>query len=621
MLEGRQVPQLEASPTEQQWLGNRATRRHPKKDPKAQKRSAIIGEFNHMERLMGETANEWSNVVTGHERNLTRIVYHGKPFIFRWLETRRRLPEFLDRAHFANLENPFVEPEVFNRYDPHDVFPQIIKLRRFGLFPILAPSFFDIEQMPLLRSEDGTSLAREDIKQVNLIFHDDKFNPETNQKLIIRQAMLYLVTQRLARPEEKIIIPDTLRPLHDRVLAYFDYYKDLLTNFDLDEWEESRLIRTLHWTGPFLPQALGSFITASLGITLQSAIKLFQTRAELSPMPTFIWRRHLLKALEFGAQDAYRINGLPKELTKYQHFDAQNDQVASKILSDHYQSLGLSEADLEDVYNKKFEWLDKFTELYFRHLRQDIARNPQRHLEINLAEHPIFSDVLVANQYANTLIFILRFRDGNTHLTLEIDKDQKLYGLPAKLISDNPHFMDLILGDLLPPVLEWARKHYPGVEPIKLSDYRKPEPVAGPVQKEEEPQYNPGDFVEYRKPRPKGPKILTPIAKLLEGPEPPRVVQPQAPQFVVFHSRERITEFLGKKVSNKVVDGLMREITDFEYGHSRVKALEDVGGLRELKYGDYRIIFRHEHNQFFSLVAIGRRGGIFRLHKIHPSRF
>lgn len=613
-----QPPQKETQP--QVWLVNRGQRRK-NKDPEAQKKSAIIGEFNRMERLMNETATDWNQAVTDNDKNLSRIVYHGKPFVGRWLEVRRSLPEFLERAHFANLENSFVEPKVLNRYDPQDVFPQRIRLRRFWLLPVNAPSLFDIEQMPLLRSEDGITLAKEDVKWINLIFHDDIFNPETNQKSIIRQAMLYLATQRLARPEEKITIPDSLRPLHDRVFAFFDYYKKLLTNFDLDEWEENRLIRTLHWTAPFLPQALSSFIPASLEITPQSAIKLFQTRAELSPVPTFIWKRHLLKALEFGAKDAYRINGLPKDLAKYQHLDVQNDQAASKILSEHYQRLGLSEADLENAYNKKFEWLDKLTELYFKHLKQDIVHHPQKRLQINLAETSIFDNILLTSQYPNTLIFILRFKDGNTPLTLEIDKNQRPYGLPAKLISENPHFMDLILGDLLPPVLDWAREHHPGVEPIKLSDYRKPEPVVTPVQKEEEPQYNPDDYVEYRARRPKTPKVLTPIAKLLEGPEVAKTPQNQAPKFVVFHSRKLVEELVGKRVPDKVIDGLMLEIKDVEYGRSRIKTLEDVGGLRESKYGDYRIIYKHEHDQFLSLVAIGRRESIFRSYRIHPSRF
>lgn len=621
MLDRREIQPAPNEIQPQVELGNRAQRRKNRaltnRDPEAQKRSAIIGEYNQMELRMDRTNNEMEKVASEHGRDLTKIIYRGKPVIMRWLDVRRQLPEFLERAHFANLENPFVEPKMLDRYDPHDIFSQRIKVRRFGIFPIFAPSFLDIEQMPLLRSEDGLSLAAEDIKWINLIFHDDRFNPENNQKRVIRQSMFYLVTQRLARPEEKITIPDTLRPFHDRAFAFFDYYKKLLTNFDLDEWEESRLIRTLHWTAPFLPQTLGSFITASLEITPQSAIKLLQTRAELSPMPTFIWRRYLLRLLEFGAEDAFRINGLPKELVRYQHLDVQNDQTASHMLSGHYQGLRLTEADLEDAYHKKFEWLDKLTELYFKHLRQDTIHHPKKYLQINLADHPVLSDVLVTSQYANTLIFVLRFRDGKTHLTLEIDKDQRFYGLPANLVKDNPHFMDLILGDLLPPVLEWARTNYPGVEPIKLADYRKPEPV---VSREERPQYNPEDFAEYRqKATLNSLKLLSPVAKLLAGPEPAQVSQTQAPKYVVFHSREKIREALGKNVQESDIDRVMRAIGEFEYGRGDFKKLkedrvegEDLWEVR-VKGIHSRVLLTHVEGAFFTLTKAGPRSKIFNI--------
>jgi len=616
--DAKQPTQGETQP--QVWLGNRAQRRQ-NRDPEAQKRSAIIGDFNRMEVLTNETTNEWNQVIADNERNLTRIVYEGRLFIFRFLDTRHQLPGFLERAHFVNLESPFIEPKTLGQFDSQDIFSQRIRMRVFGLFPIEAPSLSDIEQMPLLRTEDGATLTKDDIKWINLIFHDDIFNPETNQKSIIRESILYLANQKLARPEEKITIPVSLRPLHDRVVAFFDYYKNLLTNFDLDSWEESRLIKTLNWGRPFLPQALGIFMPARLGITPQSTIKLLQARAEFSFAPTFIWKQRILKYIDAGVQDAYRVNGLPKNLAKYQHLDIQNDQTASEILWEYYQSLDLSGDNLQDINNREAEWLDKLTKLYFKHLKQDISINPQKSIEVGLVEHPIFKNVVVTSQYPNTLIFILRFRDGKTHLTLEIDKDQLIYGLPARLIKDNPHFMSLILKDLLPPVLDWAKEHHPSAEPIKLSDYRKSEPAEAQIQEQEKLHYNPDDYSEYRLKKPKYSKILTPLARFLEGPEPANVIQLHFPKFVVFHNRDQVQEMLGKKAPERDIDLVMRAIGEFEYGRGDFKKLkediiegEDLWEIRVKGIGP-RILVAHTEGGFFTLAKGGYRREIFNIRR------
>lgn len=590
--------------------GNRAMRRH-NSDADALKGAAMVKEFNRRGVLLNATNNVFNQVVKKYEQNPARIVYQGQPFINNWLEVRHKLPGFLKRAHISNLEDPFVTQETLSQFDTQDSFSTKLGGRTFLGLPILeGTSLTDVEQMPLLRLDGRVSLSTDDIRRINRMFHYRIFpwsSKETTTESLIRQSMLYLAVQKAARPEEKITISQTLHPLYERLIAYFDYYKDLMTDFNLEGLDEKQLLVTLGWGRPWIPQAVGCYIPARLGITPASAIKLYQTHAEFSSMPTYFWRRNILPSMEFGAKHAIRRNALPADLERYQKYSEQMDKEAAEQLADYYQKQDLSE--------QKENPVAKLTGLYFKSLQDDVVRLPNRVIEIAMPEGLPVAKVMIASHNRNTLMFVLSFTDGQTHLTLEIDRDQNIYGFPAKLIYDNPHFAELILRDILPPVLEWAKFKYPGIEPIRLSDYRREErkvPAVGQPQATE--------ALPSRVERPlKRYRVLTPLARILDAPEPPHFhTEPLRRTRSVIYSRSSVIEKMGGTPRPKDVDRVIETIRRFELGLVQVRKISWSGGEREsVRIGDLRAVLNKVSDTVYVLEYIRDRENVYRRYGDH----
>ena len=228
---------------DERWLGNRQTRRKNKELGRSDI-SKVTSEYKARIALLNRSVDEWNQTIDEQGTSLARVIFRGKPFVHRYLDERYDLPPFLERVHSANLSTPFVSAEILNEMDRQDIFSQPLGEEGvFGFTVLDGTSLYDIEQMSLTRSEEGSlRLEIADIRRINRMFTNDRFTQKAPQERVIRQAMVYLATQDLARPEEKINIPTTVRPLHQRLVAFFDYYKDLMTNFDLgleDFWNES----------------------------------------------------------------------------------------------------------------------------------------------------------------------------------------------------------------------------------------------------------------------------------------------------------------------------------------------------------------------------------------------
>lgn len=603
-------------PLEEQWLGNRRTRRK-NKELRGNRISPIYGEYFRMANSLNRTADEWNQTINDQGKDLSQVVFQGKPFIHRWLDARYCLPEFLQRAHFVNLDTPFIPGEALNRLDDHDVFSQPIGgLRLLGVTVLEGTSLFDIEQMPLNRTTDGSlRLGKSDIRRINRMFRVYNFSPQIPQESTIRQVMVYLATQDLARPEERIIIPTSLGPLHQRMVAYLDYYKDLLTNFDLSFRDEHHFLTSTCWSRPWLPQAVGLFTIAKLGITPSSAISLFQTRAEHSWIAPFWWRKNLLPYLEMSVEGAVRRNSLPQSLRQYQHYDALAEQKVSDMLMDLYGKRELTDEEQIESFNSRKELMDELAQPHFKWLQDDIAHLPKRYLEVHLDGHQIIDKVMIASQNKQVLIFILKFKDGGTHLTLEVDKDQRVYGLPAKFVAAGPHSMD-VLADILPPILENSRLRHETKKPVVVHFPAKNAEPRKEVQTDrDEPILVSPPRERYR---PQRSKILTPISMLLEGPQPANVVPIEPPKFVVLdYSKDKIKNLLGKKSSDDVAERVMKAIVNFEHGRGNYKKMKEEitegEDIWEIKLPHYRVEVMHVDGAFFALQKVGHRREIFNI--------
>ncbi|QQG43131.1 MAG: hypothetical protein HYW45_02935 [Candidatus Daviesbacteria bacterium] len=619
MLDRREVLPAQKETQSPVWSGNRAQRRK-NKDWRPFAQSALVGQYNRFEHSIAETVGRWNQVVGGHDNNLTKALYQGEPFIGRWLEVRRKLPFFLEQAQLKNLDpaNRFVSTATLNRFDEQDYYSRELGVPSFLGVPLsTGTSLFDIEQMPLLKStSDGRErfqLQAVDIQRINGMFHEGQSRRPGRDTSVVLLSMIYLASQEFARPDEKTPLPQSLHPLRDRLVAYFDYYQDLMTSFGFSLKDEYSFLGALQYTKPWLPHALGMFMPARLGITPASAVKLFQTRSELSSSPLF-WRTSgILKTLELSAADAHREKNLPTNLQRYQDYDRDTDNEALRQLWQFYGGADLSEQELARVYTDSTNLLDKLIDLYFKDVYSDIMRSPQRQLKLAMPQDHLIKEVTLTCQNKQVLIFILHFADGKTHLTLELSQGDKFYGMPAKAVKDNPHFISFIFADILPPVLEAAKKRHPDREPIRLSDYRRTEPLM--VQTVVFDQL-PTPSVELPVPkrvRSRPRRLLTPLAQYLSGPKP--VDHQDSPEFKysVIHSKALVEEKMGRGARPNDVERVMEHIRRFELGFTPIKMIDWSEGKRVVgRVGDLRIVYNHLGNGVYALEAIGDREYIYK---------
>ena len=567
MFDRREIQPGQQETQPQVGLGNRADRRK-NRSSNSSSAQALAGQYNRHYNLLGETIDEWNQIVDEQDHQPTKVIYRGKPFISRWLEVRRGLSIFLERAQTENKGLVTLPQSAIKRFKEQDFYSQELGGSNFlGLITSEGTSFFDIEQMSL-------PLPTEGIRRINRMFH-------AGRSPVMLQAMIYLATQEFARPEQKNLVFPSLHPLHNRLVAYFDYYKDLMVNFDMGLKDEFSFRKTLAYTEPGLPLALGIYMPGRLGITPSSAIKLFQTRVETSFSP-FFWRNSgILETMEMGAKEAYREKTLPANLEKYQHYDEKTDGRALDQFAQFYGKNKLTDTELEGLYNNSDNLIDRLIDFYFKDLYSDVMRSPHRQLNFKMPEGHVVTNITLTCQNKQTLVLILHFADDETHLTLEMGQNGNFYGMQAKLVVDHEHFIKAVFSDILPPILEEARKMHPNREPIRLSDYRRVEQAeVQPAQVDQEAVWQEPIRLPFpKREHHKVSKVFTPIAQYLAGPKPVNTTELPEPKYhVINSSRFSLTELMGGHPRPKDVDKMSEHIRMFALGQVRPKMIEWSGG-------------------------------------------
>lgn len=551
--------------------------------------------LDQVAREIRETGAIHQEDISKFDGNITRIVYQGEPFMHRYLAAMRNLPSYIAEAYRSNASDPHLNLQSVKSFERHDIFSRRIG----GNYFMEGTTLFDIEQMPL--GPEG--LAPEDISRINrmlrtgIIFY--RRNPEHD---MVRYAMVYLATQKFARPSE-INIPPQIQNLDARLTAYFDYHTQLLVDSSLTEDEEDHLLLMFTTSKPWLPEALGCFIPARLGITPSSAIKLYYRHALNTGMISKrIWERRLLSYFEVESRNAFRVNNLPPDLKKYQHYDPKIDAEASSKLIEHYSETNLSldsgkGQSLEEVLDQISQYRQA---LYSRAVRsREKNWTKEDRVEVDFPDSFFASKMTVTAQYPNTLMFILHFNGQTAHLTLELDRDKNLFGLPPKADYENPHLADLITRDIVHPLLARLRSNFPYVErsvypPIPNQIERPPTLITDfkgtQIGKLHSVTYN----------------TLSPLRVYLEGPKPPVHLEVHRRQRNVSYTRKGIVRLLGRNTKEDLIDRVMNGIRDFEYGRGDFKKLTDLG-LWEIRIGDYRVILKQEENLHSVVRVVPRK--------------
>ncbi|MBI2021404.1 hypothetical protein HYS93_00805 [Candidatus Daviesbacteria bacterium] len=567
--------------------GSRTGRRKALKALKQQPVGVLHRSIIEIHNQLGRSKKRVNKLI-GDNLSWGEIIYSADPALLGYLSVRRRLAETMDYLQMANLSIPLASPEYLNVLERENLFD----------YKVGGVSFLEIEKMPM-----QPELSLEDISRIDRLTMDGKklfFGREVGY---LRFALLYLAAFNYARPDSKVSLPENLRELRRRAVGYFDYYTDLMTQFNLSDEVDLHLIWDLMGGRSFLPHALATYIPARRGITPSSAVKLFETKFQsMEPIFGFssrIWARRMTRAMIASTKQAYSQNCLPEDLEKFQHYDPEADSRASERVLQHFDQYS---ADPE-VYENASAVLKRFQQQYRKKLRREILGSKNGRVRIDMGQAGIASSLTAARHYQDTLMFVLHF-DPQTHLTIELDRAGKIYGIPANLFRNDPNIALAMTDRLLDPVMKWLDLRYPTTTQAAISaPWRIPQLVEL-VTKDEEIATTPKRKT-LRLPRPSEIMHTTPKTSVAG--------ESERRKCVVIHSRKKVKEMLPKNTPEEAVDRIMAAIKDYEFGRdASAKTLQLSGGLVQIRTGDFRVELEHQRGRIFRLVDAGDKKDIRR---------
>lgn len=565
----------------------------------------LVGDVFHRAQL------ERDRVVKLNNSDFGSVIFRGTPFVIPLLQAAKSLSEHIDKWYAGDI---VPSAEIMNQFDAKDFWTRKIgAVKKWGITWAEGTSWKDIEEM-------DPDLSSNNIVRINRIFRNDDpmtwkdvalkvlfkrekpLTPVDPYKSFIRENFIFLATQPLAQSEgKKVSIPDELQPVFKCATAFFEHYTNLLLDFDSPLMTDRYLITSLLRGAPWLAQGLGYYMMARLGITRPSLVKLLRTRAEASFFPYRSWHNVGLYNIEEGSKNVYTLNKLPSDLLRHQDLNTDQDDRASVLLINHYNGLNLSQEEQLKAFDDVHEPLDKLSDLYSEALYKDIVKSSKRRLGFSFEGH-VINNMTVTTQNRLTLMFILELNDSEkTHLTLEIDRKNRYFGLPPKGALHDSAIVPLLLKDILNPLLEYGKMKHPEIESpnnnsriLDFSNY---------VSLKDQ------GFHESRAPE-DGPvvRIARRIKEAIMGdPIPP---QPKEIKREVIYSREQIVDALRRQDENtppEVIDHLMKSVEAFALGNSKPKIMRVVDGIWWDRDGDYRLLYRNLGNGKFRLVEVGRK--------------
>lgn len=470
----------------------------------------------------------------------------------------------------------------------------------FGI-DIRGISLADIEKLPLPLDDSS-------IRTISKFIRHGFFSRLSIKQNAAQQSALLLPTHFLARsnfPDRSFNrrAPEALRPLAERMTEYMDFFTPFLTDPDVGSGERFRALASFPWIGTAFIEAFGYYVPARLGISPSSAMKAFESMVIDNPTGV---RKEYMEVLGKEAANAFRKDALPAEIHRYLQYDPTRDREATGRLAEAY-------AEKIEDYPQDYEEAIEIFNRNRTNIQKDInASKGAKAFEVALGNSQV--DVVVASQYTQTLIFILKFRNSDTHLTLDIKDDGTIYGLPHSLNFESPLLAEHLTNDLFTAMTAESKKRYPDRAPrlrdlppslefLQAFQFRLPEALL--LKSDDD-----GEVSRPKKRR--GETLKAIIAPLTaDQPELPKAQPSRYKKYRVAYSKKKIRELAGKKVTDEMVDRLAAALRQFEYGEKRVKALEEDGqydskDLR-IRVGDFRMVIESRGAGRFRLIEVDDR--------------
>ncbi len=574
---------------------NRTARRRAERVARHQK-SPLAAKYEAADRSFHQADGVRSTAISEADGNPIRVIYQGQTLIFIPLaQSTRDLAFYAEKVGVRDNENLMLA-----RTHRHDYYGT----------PIKSISLADLEAIEL-------PLSQEDAQSIGSLFYRRSYYPMLERERRAQEVALYLPIEAAVNAG-KVSIPHKIRPLVNCLQAYFDYSIPFFTRPDIDPENEYNFLRHLARSGNrLLIKNLAAYLPARLGISPDSMVKLYEERKLTSSNGSIWWSINFLGDIHNGVEHAIPAGTLPTGFLKYLKFDKKNNQRAVKILQPAYASSVFSQlrGETTPVYlEKTAALLGEISDT----LREDIFRSQGGFISIKPDRNPVISEILVTchnknagQSYRKGFIFVLKLKDGQTHLTVEVKDERRLFGIPGQLVKENPHAGDFIAQDIVLATLESIRQKHPKPDRGELTTpyrLRRELPVT-----QNSFRAVPTDIPIIDEPTPKSPKIKTrgiPFLKVAPLPIFPHPEEElRVPEFTVLYTEALIQGLLpGKTRDPKTISRLVNDVAKFESGQADLYRVEEARKrgivLLAQKSGDYRILYMPKSEGVFVIAAI-----------------
>lgn len=585
--------------TEQFTYLNRQEQRKAAKANRRQK-SPIVTKYEAADQGFHQADRVRSSALLKAGESQIRAIYQSQSLIYIPLaESIRVLAFYAERIKVKDGQNPML-PQT-HRHDYYRI-------------PIKGTSLSDVEDTEL-------PLSREDAQRVSKLFYRRKYYPMLQREYRAQEIALFLPIE-VAVNEGKVSIPHKIRPLVNCLQAYFDYSIPFFTRTDIDPTNEDNFLWHLAKSGGrLLVRSLSGYLPARLGILPASLLSLYEERKLTSVNGALWWSLNILGDINDGVEYAIPTGTLPPGFDKYLKFDKKNNERTVKILRPVYAKSVASQfsGETNPIYLEKTATLLREVS---DTLREDILKSIEGFISIKLDNHPAISEILVTchnknatQSYRKGFIFVLKLKDGQTHLSVEIKDEKRVFGIPGQLVKENPHIADFIAQEIIQATFDSIVEKHPKIDRGELAT---PNILRRelPVTKNSFETIATDDLLEESEFYQKGPKIKTrgiPFLKPVPSkayPHPEELLK--VPEFTVVHTEQLIQDLLpGKTRDPKIISKLLNDVAKFERGQTDFYQVEEARKrglvLIAQKSGDYRILYLPKSKGIFVIPAILHR--------------
>ncbi|MBI2337710.1 hypothetical protein HYU95_00855 [Candidatus Daviesbacteria bacterium] len=432
--------------------------------------------LNTFERNIQETVRQWDQAIREDDGNYYLGVYSRPPTLLHTISQWAGYTGYLDDTKRLLDSMPLVTSGGSWSATKACVEKNIAANPL--VFRVNGTSLKDISQMSLpLSTRDITRIDRMIDKWTKPV--QTKEGQPRDPTFYIQSVVNLAATQATLFP--KVPISDQARLLIQRLKNYWEYYTAWALNYD--QKDESPFFMLKMVPGNHLPWALLSFIPARLHITPSSTYRLIDAHTENLNPSIF---RHFIRNSGFfhtmtSLLQTMSPAQIPQAIAKYQYTNPGSEAKLAKILRQTYRDqTKMSQAEKTSL-NTTTETLIKATVLYHKHLRGAAQASKDGFLRIPIQTDIFFNEILVGALYGKTLTIVGITEDEQVFVTLDLVQNGQLLGVPPQLQKDNSASANLLIQNLLTPVLREARTGNPLVEFKPLPRYT-PSMPASPSQ-------------------------------------------------------------------------------------------------------------------------------------------